>query len=383
MLYSIKEENRAHSPPCICTVGIFLIHLYKEDKEHTMAKKYRIKDIATLAGVSTGTVDRVLHNRGEVSIESRRKIEKVLTEINYTHNEYIAGSENKKIFNILIILPENDTGDYWDSIARGIERGANTNTEVIVKTKFLFYDQFNMYSCRSVFADALNIKADSVIIGPSFYDETVLFANQLFLKNTPYVFVDTWVNNTKPLAFFGPPSFQSGLAQARLLDNVLTPGKDIALFQAKRIGDETSIQSLSRSYGFISYFQEKQPDIKIHTAVYDTTDTKESHKILDSFFEKHPNIGGTVVFDTKAHIISTYLKEKSIKDIKLIGYGTGKKNIEGLKNESIEFLISERPEYQGEQAIKTIIDYLLFNKTIEVENFTPIDILIKETIDFL
>ena len=49
-----------------------------------MAKKYRIKDIAELAGVSTGTVDRVIHNRGEVSLDSRKKIEEVLIKINYS-----------------------------------------------------------------------------------------------------------------------------------------------------------------------------------------------------------------------------------------------------------------------------------------------------------
>ena len=48
--------------------------------------KIRIKDIAALAGVSTGTVDRVLHNRGEVSQKSREKIEKILTELNYQPN---------------------------------------------------------------------------------------------------------------------------------------------------------------------------------------------------------------------------------------------------------------------------------------------------------
>mgnify|MGYP000166716285 CR=1 FL=1 len=41
----------------------------------------RIIDIARMAGVSTGTVDRVLHNRGRVSEEKRAKVEKVLKEI--------------------------------------------------------------------------------------------------------------------------------------------------------------------------------------------------------------------------------------------------------------------------------------------------------------
>lgn len=35
-----------------------------------MKGKIRIKDIAQKVGVSGGTVDRVLHNRGEVSIET-------------------------------------------------------------------------------------------------------------------------------------------------------------------------------------------------------------------------------------------------------------------------------------------------------------------------
>ena len=38
----------------------------------------RIVDIARMAGVSAGTVDRFIHNRGKVSAENRRKIQAVL-----------------------------------------------------------------------------------------------------------------------------------------------------------------------------------------------------------------------------------------------------------------------------------------------------------------
>ncbi len=40
-----------------------------------MAEKIRIKDIAERAGVSVGTVDRVLHDRPNVSKPAREKVE--------------------------------------------------------------------------------------------------------------------------------------------------------------------------------------------------------------------------------------------------------------------------------------------------------------------
>jgi LacI family transcriptional regulator len=39
-------------------------------------KNYTIKEIARMAGVSAGTVDRVLHNRGSVSADKEAKGEK-------------------------------------------------------------------------------------------------------------------------------------------------------------------------------------------------------------------------------------------------------------------------------------------------------------------
>lgn len=49
-----------------------------------------IKEIAALAGVSRGTVDRVLNDRGAVNPETAEKIRKIAKELDYKPNR--AGS---------------------------------------------------------------------------------------------------------------------------------------------------------------------------------------------------------------------------------------------------------------------------------------------------
>ena len=51
-----------------------------------MSNRIRIKDIALRAGVSVGTVDRVLHNRSNVSKKAVVKVQEALKEMDYQPN---------------------------------------------------------------------------------------------------------------------------------------------------------------------------------------------------------------------------------------------------------------------------------------------------------
>ncbi len=53
------------------------------DKEFS---NIRIVDIAKMAGVSVGTVDRVIHNRGRVSEENKKKVQAILEMVHYQPN---------------------------------------------------------------------------------------------------------------------------------------------------------------------------------------------------------------------------------------------------------------------------------------------------------
>lgn len=46
-----------------------------------------IKEIATLAGVSRGTVDRVLNHRGDVNPQTEKKILQIIRDLDYKPNK--------------------------------------------------------------------------------------------------------------------------------------------------------------------------------------------------------------------------------------------------------------------------------------------------------
>ena len=61
-----------------------------------MAKQVKIKDIARMAGVSAGTVDRILHNRGNVSPKSREAVERILAQLDYKFNIHTSAVSFRK-----------------------------------------------------------------------------------------------------------------------------------------------------------------------------------------------------------------------------------------------------------------------------------------------
>ena len=84
-----------------------------------MGDRIRIKDIAARAGVSVGTVDRVLHKRPNVSKSALEKVEKVLKEINYQPNVYASALAYNKSYTLYCILPKHTSEAYWQEIEIG------------------------------------------------------------------------------------------------------------------------------------------------------------------------------------------------------------------------------------------------------------------------
>ena len=87
------------------------------DKEFS---NIRIVDIAKMAGVSVGTVDRVIHNRGRVSEENRKKVQAILEMVHYQPNLMARSLASKKQYHFVANIQSFTKGEYWEAISEDI-----------------------------------------------------------------------------------------------------------------------------------------------------------------------------------------------------------------------------------------------------------------------
>ena len=111
-----------------------------------MGDRIRIKDIAAKAGVSVGTVDRVLHKRPNVSKLAKEKVEKILNEINYQPNVYASVLAYNKTYTFYCVLPKHTSEAYWEEIELGAIKAVELRCDFHLNIKQLY-----LYQTRFVF----------------------------------------------------------------------------------------------------------------------------------------------------------------------------------------------------------------------------------------
>ena len=154
-------------------------------------EKITINDIARRTGLSKGTVDRVLHNRGEVSRKSYERVMEVIRELGYEPNVYASLLAKGKKHLVAVLIPASEPGSFWELAASGIGRGVDPVTAAGVEAVPFPYDQYDIESFRAACAKVLEAEPSGVVLAPLFQGETEVFTQQLAERGIPYCFIDS------------------------------------------------------------------------------------------------------------------------------------------------------------------------------------------------
>ena len=149
-----------------------------------------------------GTVDRVLHNRGEVSAKSREKVEKVLRERNNQPNIYASALASKKRYTFVTLLPESNEGEYWSDIKKGVDQAAHEFLDLNISVEQIFFNQYDSTSFEKAIETVLKLAPDAVLLAPIFKEQSISLAKQLEIQEIPYVLIDSDMEEIHSLAYF-------------------------------------------------------------------------------------------------------------------------------------------------------------------------------------
>ena len=345
--------------------------------------RIRIKDIARLADVSVGTVDRVLHGRSGVSKTSRRKVEDILKQLDYQPNMYASALASNKKYTFACLLPQHEASEYWTDVETGIRKAIDMYSDFNIEVLTSHYDPYNYHSFAEAADIILTQEPDGVLLAPTAPQYTRPLTDELNRRLTPYIYIDSNIKEQPALSFFGQDSHRSGYFAARML--MLLAGEDaceIAIFRKINEGIVGSNQQERREIGFREYMKQHHPHCQIHELDLHAKRDTEDTQMLDEFFKRHPILRNGITFNSKAYIIGEYLQKKGMMDFNLMGYDLLQRNVDCLKQGSIFFLIAQQPVLQGFNGIKTLCEHLILKKEVPGEYFMPIDLLTKENIDF-
>ena len=346
-------------------------------------KKARIKDIAELAGVSIGTVDRVLHERGEVAEKTREKVIKIVKDLDYSPNVIARALKSKKKLNLVSLLPEPvEESAFWLKHPEGMLRAMKELDPFPVRLTQVTFDLVDEKDFAKKFEHVLSLHPDGVILAPIFKSESIIFCNRLSKKHIPFVFVDGFIEETEFLSYTGEDIFQSGRVAGQLVDLVTPQDKDILIINIAR--NIRNVHHLNkRTQGFLSYFPESGNNNGelITLSIIDPVPLnikKELNKVLD----RNPAIGSIFVTGSKSFKIADYMVTEGINSLNLIGYDLLERNVKYLISGKINFLIGQRPDEQTYKGVRKLFDYLSMDRIPEKMEYLPVDVVTSENVKF-
>ncbi len=340
-----------------------------------MKKKVSIRDIAERAGVSIGTVDRVIHNRGRVSEKTREKVLQICEEMNYEPNLLAQRLAADKAYIIATFTPRpRRDNSYWSFPLEGINKATEEIAGYRVTVKQFFFDINDEESFRQESLNMLVSQPDGVLIAPIFHREAKDLARKLDINNIPYVFIDSRIEGTNYLSYFAQDPFRSGYLAGRLIWFHLKKHSNVMVinFTADL---ENHLHLKQREAGLRQFMKEHNFKGHIHSLNISPRDELLlSHKIYENM---HHNTRG--LFSTSsAHKVARSIRKIRKKDLMFVGYDLTPDNVRYLNQGVIDVLLSQKPVSQGYGALRALFDHLVRKKKIRKEHNLPIEIVVKE-----
>lgn len=312
-----------------------------------------IKDIARALGVSTGTVDRALHGKPDVSEATRERVLRVAESLGYRPNLAARYLKSRKQLHIAVQLPER-IALFWDSLREGIREAAAPFAPALHVT-FTSYPRLGEGDIP-LFEEALREGTNGLIIAPGNPTEIEPYIEKAAHRGIPVVCVVTDAPHSERLTAVSADPFTVGAVAGELLARFLPGGGEVAFFT----GWLSTQDHADKLHGFESSLASAGSAIRLGPVVEAHDDEREGHRRAISVLRAHPNLKGLYVSTVNSlPVLRAAEEEGRLEGLTVVTTDLFPELVEWIRAGKVVATVYQRPLSQGRLALQALYQYLL------------------------
>ncbi len=336
-----------------------------------------IKEIAELAGVSRGTVDRVLNHRGSVNPHTAEKILEIAKALEYKPNRagmVLAAQKKKFKLGVILFSIENPFfADVLDGIQQKATELSGYNCCVIIKQV-----HFNIAEQLQALDDLEAEEVNGIALAPCNHISIKNRINDLYKKGIPVVTFNTDIEGSKRIAYVGSHYTHAGETAAGLMHLMTTGTVNLGIIS----GSSDILCHTERIAGFQKAIQTQYTNIKIVETIENNDDDIESYEKTTDLLKRHPEINALFfvaggVYGGCRAVLSAGLDKR----LHILAFDNVPTTQSFIKEGVIAATICQQPRLQGAKPLDILFDYLSTGEPPAEEfHYVAVDIRIKENL---
>ena len=335
-----------------------------------------IEDIAKAAGVGKGTVDRVIHNRGRVSEDTRKKVQYYIDKLGYKPNMAARMLAKRKVYKITVIFRDEEAG-FWGEVKKGIARAEAEFGQMGVEIDPVYVRgssaEEQIKAQVNAIRAAIRSQRDGIAIVPFSADEVKNAMEEAADAGVPIVVFNN-EERCHGSIYVGDNNLLSGRTAGRLA--ALMAGENARLLVVVPV--VKFMKSLDQRYeGFRETVEQLRPDLTVAEVLDISGDYQKAYReILRKLSEEKIDL----IYATNMVVenVAAAVEEAGKQDeVKVIGHDLTDAVREALRKGTIDAAIGQEPERQGYLAVSKLCNMLLKEEPQE-DTYTRIGIAVAE-----
>lgn len=336
-----------------------------------------IRKLAELAGVSRGTVDRVVNARGKVEKALERRILALVREHGYRPNRVAkALSHRKRRYAIGAISPSREN-IFFNEVCRGVFTAEEELKDFGISLVYHEFTRFCAAEQLGYLGEMLRRKVDGLIVNPINDPEVVRMLQEVNRRRIPVITFNSDIDNVERLAYIGCDHRKSGHIAAGLFGFLCSRPTRLAIV----IGSRHSPGHSLRVEGFVEEAG-RYPAITVGDVVEMKDDEDISRRKVKSLLRRRPDVEA-IYFAAggKRGGIEAVREAGRAGEMKLVTMDLDPLTVECLENGLVSATICQQPYVQGYEAVKQLAQYIMYGEVpARSVQYTQAEIMIRQSL---